>query len=363
MKTLGRGSLLTLILAVQAIVTVPESYAEAFVPAKKIESPGRNAYPGSARVGGREGIVTISFDVNTDGTTSDHAIEYSTGDSAFEKALMKEYERTHFSPAKIDGEPYTSRRYERRTYYMKGKSRAVSRGLKKDWLRFWDDLEAGDEVSARKRVEHMERIAHQSLVDELYLQLAWASFYDTVDADDEAYLRLKAVFFLYSVNENLPEKIIQTPTFFAPLFKKYQYEARHGLIGAARKTVDAIVAIGGETQSSQLASQHFQSMLAKVTNREMTTDVNLKPTPFGASHHSAEIELLRRSISISKHTAGIWSITAGCGEWQRTLQKDDSAKLMLPTSEERCSLVARGEEGASFTVVQYPDADAVQALD
>ncbi|MEO0439199.1 MAG: TonB family protein, partial [Pseudomonadota bacterium] len=198
-KNIIRFLLLAPALTLLAMTYARATAAGEFVSAVKLDKAEAMIYPGAARVGAREGRVTVSFDVNTDGTTSDHAVEYSTGDAAFEKALIKEYRNTLFSPAKIDNKPVLSRRYHSMTFYMNGKFRGVSRGLRKDWRRFWEAIDAADETDASKHVEHMNKVAHRSLVDELYLQLAWASYFDFAENYDAAHVRLDVVHSLYLV--------------------------------------------------------------------------------------------------------------------------------------------------------------------
>ncbi|MEM6301548.1 MAG: energy transducer TonB [Pseudomonadota bacterium] len=357
MRRIAKNVIRFLLLA-PALTLLAMTYARAtaageFVSAVKLDKAEAMIYPGAARVGAREGRVTISFDVNTDGTTSDHTVEYSTGDAAFEKALIKEYRNTLFSPAKIDKKPVRSRRYHSMTFYMNGKSRGVSRGLRKDWRRFWEAIDAADETDASKHVKHMNKVAHRSLVDELYLQLAWASYFDFAENYDAAHVRLDVVHSLYLVNKSMPEKLVQEPTFFAPLFKKYQYEARNALIGDAQQTLAALIEMGGETKSAQLAKQHFEGMVDELGEQELVTEVVLEASPFGAKHYVGSLGLYRQIIQVRDINDEVWSITVVCGDWQRTLRSEDLARLVLTGGEESCTLFARGAQGSSFTVVQY----------
>ena len=352
-KKIIRLVVLVPVLTALALTYAPVTSGEDYVSAVKLEKPKAMIYPGGARVGRREGAVTISFDVNTDGTTSDHAVEYSTGDVTLEKALIKEYANTLFSPAMIDKKPVSTRRYHNMVFYIRGKSRGVSRGVRKEWRRFWDAIEAKDQADALKRVEHMEKVAHRSLVDELYLQLAWASYFDFAEDYDAAHVRLDVVHSLYSVNKSMPEKLVQEPTFFAPLFKKYQYEARNALIGGAQQTLAALIEMGGETKSAQLAKQHFEGMVDELGEQELVTEVVLQLSPFGAKHYVGSLVLYRRILEIRDVTDGVWSITVNCGDWQRTLRREGMAQLVIDEDVERCALFARGAQGSSFTVVQY----------
>lgn len=131
-------------------------------------------YPMRQMMSGEEGMVSVSFMVDTDGKVFDPVIVDSTGDVNFHRAALLALRQSEFSPAMLDDEPIigSSQQVYRFNLEASANGFSVTARFNSVYTRFQRAAIEGNREELEEALEDLEKVGAANHYESAFLSLA-----------------------------------------------------------------------------------------------------------------------------------------------------------------------------------------------
>lgn len=329
-----------------AVVRTPNLHAggsEDFTRAKFVNAIVD--YPNSLAERGEEAWIELRFDVNQDGTVSEvRVVRSSNGNKKFEDAALKSFRKATFEPATKNGVrvdcanvPYAF------AFMLKPGQRAGSRSFVKSYRKIHRMIDDRQLVEAAAEIDKLEKKGGLSLSQTEYLSFTRARFFDAKGDRAQALASLT-----YTLNilvwRNLPRPIRQS---FAELLRsKYILAAKFSDARVLLETYEQMQDI--ELEIDDAIRSHANEVKSMVNGDQ----------PFGSSGYILGGEWhyvpFHKRFAIKDVNGSINSVNVACNLDEFDFVFNSQLEWNIPNDVGDCEIGVKGEDGTTFTLVEYP---------
>ena len=338
-----------LVLTLIAPIAIADSSSSHRIYAKPVKRTAPD-YPSSELRKGQQGWVELNYVVTKEGKVVDPVVEASSGSLAFERAAIKTVKRWRYEPALLDGEPIQqSKTKVRISFALEGAETGVSRRFHRTYRKIDETLERGEIDSATLQLEEAFQLKGLTLGELSWLWALRARIAGIQGDREQQLIAVRRALAVASdfIPDNLRSGLLTTQVVleiqennFAAALDAYStlkavegadtskldpvVDKIHALVGSDRP-LGVAAEIGGDRSCETCASQW-----------------RYRP--------------MRRAIEITEIDGTLGNLELRC-EWQRYVDEArEDVAWEIPASWGECSVVVHGEAGATFKLVELPDA-------
>ena len=338
-----------LVLTLIAPVAIADETSSHRIYAKPVKRTAP-IYPSSELRRQQQGWVELNYVVTKEGDVIEPVVEASSGSRAFERAAIDTVNRWHYEPALLDGEPIQQCKTKVRiAFVLEGAQTGVSRSFHRKYKKIDKAIDQGEIDSAISQLEGAFQSKGLTLGEQSWL---WALETRIAGIQGDKEQQLVAVRRALAVpSEVIPDKLRS-----GLLTTRVILEIQENNFAAALDAYSTLKAIeGADTSELDPLMKNIQTLVGSdqllVSTAEIGGDRSCETCVSQWRYRP-----MRRALEITDIDGTLGNLELRC-EWQRFVDEArEDVAWEIPASWGDCTVVVHGEAGATFKLVELPDA-------
>ena len=307
-------------------------------------------YPSSELRNGQQGWVELSYVVTEDGSVVEPVVEASSGSRAFERAAINTVKRWQYEPALLDGEPVQQCKTKVRiSFAIDGTETHVSRKFHRSYRKISEAIDRAEIESAARQLDEAFEAKGLTLGE---LSWLWALKARVAGLRGDKDGQLVAVRRAAAAPGNLIPDNLRSGLLTTQVVLELQANNLAAALDAwlKLKAMDA-----ADTSRLDPIIEDIQVLVGSdqllVSAAQIGGDGNCETCSSQWRYRP-----MRRALEITEIDGTLGNLELRC-EWQRYVDEArENVAWKIPASWGDCTVVVHGEPGATFKLVELPDA-------
>lgn len=310
-----------------------------FSPPKRIKV-APPTYPRNYRSSGREGWVTVSMMVDTQGEPYDLRVIGSSGDALFEKAALRTMPKWRFHPAVLDSNNVDAAVCHSITFALTGEVGA-SRSYVKRYKKLSKAIQSGDRARSKELLKVLESYA-RSLYEQAYFHLGSYLYESKWGTDGRAYRALHRATFLDNSQGFLPEE-----TLLSLLVSRLNHELNSSRFALAKVTAKDLL----DRELDEDLRKQITATLFEIEQLVSAKGVIVHAGRIDDGNNSTH-RLLRPQFKFRNVAGDIAELRLHCDKGYVGFTYDETLSYSVNPSYRECILTTIGTPGTTFDLVE-----------
>lgn len=304
------------------------------------------AYPGRQAREGGEGLISVSFMVDTEGKPFDPVILDSTGDESFRNAALTALLDSRFVPAMLNGEPIVGSARQLYQFNMEGsaENKGVSNRFGSVYSRFQRAVKDQNREEIEEAVADLEGVGASNHYESAFLSLARYTYAGLFGTDREQILHINRALSLSSSPEDpqyLDQEMVRNLR-----RALLSLQVRNNYLAEAVRTYELIVDSGDEEASAVFGD--IMNTVATVKEDDTQYFVPLSLDDSGWTN----IRLYKDRFAMMDGQGELNEVVLRCDKHYVSFRVERDVAYDVPPEWGDCSLQIIGESGAEFLLMQ-----------
>src|SRR6185436_16076602 len=305
---------------------------------KIIRWPKGDIYPTSELLDGREGWVIFTLMVDSTGKPHDPMVTDSSGNPAFERAVLRWLDTVTFEPARRNGMPVDASFTNKMKFAVAGLAKAASPEFVSTYKRFVKAVEAHDKTTAD---EQLARLVPRNLYEEAYANLGKYYYHVAWGMPSQQREDLTAAIAGESQPTYLPKDL-----FVKALFTKFKFEMEAFEYGTALETWKVL---------EPLASAEMQQNLKRVIEEIHAIQAGDQPLRISGVVNDRSrwnTWLLRNRFNVAVKDGSISDVKLNSARKSMAFKFEPEMQSTIAYAKTPCQVLLLGQPGKTFDLNQ-----------
>lgn len=307
------------------------------IPIKRIAAK----YPVSAARKGQEGWVRLSFVVKEDGSVDLPIIEDSSGIKSFEKAAKRAVMAWKFDPATRNGQTIEQCQNSVQLDFKMNKTpRGASRRFASQYGKILQLINDKELVEAKETLDDLENKPRQNFYEDKFFFSAKASYFRAISDQRQELINLKKL--IPTGKDYLPKD-----TYVYAIVRAFQLALLNNELSNTLYFFDKLKEFDDKNKKIVALTPYIDKINILINSSEhilVTAQINERKH---WNHY-----LARKKFTFSNIEGKLNSIDIRCDNHFSTYTLESEKQWKIPASWGKCQLFVKGEQGATFNLVE-----------
>ncbi|GAB3029487.1 hypothetical protein GCM10027098_28240 [Bowmanella dokdonensis] len=298
-------------------------------------------YPVLAAKSGKEGWVRLSYVIRADGSVDNLIVEDSSGERDFEREAMRAIRQWTYEPAVQDGKPIEQCQNKvQMDFALQKGPEGVTRRFLSRARKIQDALENGQLDAARVQLDLIKDSPKWNLYED-----AWYWMLDARYQEHKGNEKAELV----SIGRALMSERLPEPNRLYLAQRRFQLEVASNRLADALETFERIEQLDQDGEVTAVLRPYAKQLRQILDGEELVVvDGNI------GQRLTWQHKLSRSQFSLVDNEGDLESVEVRCQNQYSTYKAVTDVIWKIPPAWGQCSVYLRGEENASFKLLELP---------